>query len=273
MRKHLFVLATIVVLCGCNKTANYDPNNVNSNIVNGKNKNSSSRVATTKKGIGLSESGGFNDTQLQLLNISWYYNWGLTTAAHSTIPFVPMEWGTGGLSHLGHYTYLLGFNEPDNASQSNLSVTQALTYWPLLVSATTSLGSPAMAGNPISSGSWLQQFMNSTPTPKVDFITVHWYKGVDTARFYSDMISIHTIFNKPIWVTEFAPQTTSSSIAQPTKYSQAQVNRFITSVTRWMNAQSFIERYAWHDSKVGTSAIFTTAGALTPTGVNYAAAP
>ncbi len=273
MRKHLFIWATIVVLSGCSKTTNYDTNTANSNIANGKSNNSNSRIASPKKGIGLSESGGFNDTQLQLLNVSWYYNWGLTTAAHSTIPFVPMEWGTGGLSHLGHYTYLLGFNEPDNTSQSNLTAAQALTYWPTLVAATTYVGSPATAGSPNTSGSWLQQFMSSSPAPKVDFITVHWYKGVDTTRFYSDMISIHNLFNKPIWVTEFAPQTTSSSASQPTKYSQAQVNQFITSVTRWMNAQSFIERYAWHDSKAGTSAIFTTSGALTATGVKYAAAP
>ncbi len=268
MMKQLLLASAILVLFGCNKSSNYS-DSITTNTKVGT-KSNSERVVSGKKGIRLDESGGFNNTQIALLNVSWYYNWGLTTATGSTVPFVPMEWGTGGLSRLGSYTYLLGFNEPDNASESNLTAAQALTYWPRLVAASTYLGSPAMAGNPVTTGSWLQQFLGSLPTPKVDFVTVHWYKGVDTATFYSDMININRMFNKPIWVTEFAPQTASSSLSNPTKYTQAQVNQFITAVTRWMNAQTFIQRYAWHDSKTGTSAIFTSTGALTATGETYA---
>ena len=263
------VLITILFI-GCSKdggTTNSTNNNNNNNNNNGNN----NTTTVSKKGIGLSEKNGFNNTQLQLLNVSWYYNWGLTTAANSTVSFVPMEWGTGGLSSLGTYSYLLGFNEPDNASQANMTVVQAIGYWPTLVNATTKIGSPSMAGNPVTSGSWLQQFMQTTPAPKVDFITVHWYKGVDTAKFYSDMTAIYTLFNKHIWVTEFAPQTAAQSASNPTQYSQDQVNQFINSTTTWMNNQTFIDRYAWHDSQAGTSALFTTSGQLTATGSTYAA--
>jgi len=38
-----------------------------------------------------------------------------------------------------------------------------------------------------------------------------------------------------------------------------------------MNAQSFIQRYAWHDAESGTSAIFDQNGQLTATGQAYAA--
>jgi len=107
--------------------------------------------------------------------------------------------------------------------------------------------------------------------PKVDFITVHWYKGADTAKFMSDITAIYTLFNKPIWVTEFAPQTAAESATSPTQYSQAQVNQFMSSVTNWMNAQSFVQRYAWHDATAGTSAIFDQNGQLTATGQAYAA--
>ncbi len=258
-----------MLLFGCSKDGGSSSTAATGNNNGSGNNNSGSNTAVSKKGMGLNEKNGFNNTQLQLLNISWYYNWDLTTAANSTISFVPMEWGTGGLSSLTNYTYLMGFNEPDNASQSNLTVTQALGYWPTLVGATTNIGSPAMAGNPVNSGSWLQQFMQSSP--KVDFITVHWYKGVDTTTFYNDMTNIYNLFKKPIWITEFAPQTAAQSSANPTQYSQAQVNQFIVSVTNWMNSQSFVQRYAWHDSQAGTSAIFTTAGQLTATGLTYAA--
>ena len=85
------------------------------------------------------------------------------------------------------------------------------------------------------------------------------------------MTDIYNLFKKPIWVTELAPQTAAQSSANPTQYSQTQVDNFIKAVTTWMNNQSFIQRYAWHDSQAGTSAIFTSGGQLTATGQTYAA--
>lgn len=269
MKYFLFFLFSSIIFISCSKNADTSSSGSGTGSGSGSGSVSGTGTATSKKGIGLSEQNGFGSSQLQQLNVSWYYNWGLTTAANSTVAFVPMEWGTGGLSSLGTYSYLLGFNEPDNSSQSNLSVTQALSLWPTLVGASTNLGSPSMAGNPVTSGSWLQQFMQSSP--KVDFITVHWYKGVDTTKFYTDMTDIYNLFKKPIWVTELAPQTAAQSSANPTQYSQTQVDNFIKAVTTWMNNQSFIQRYAWHDSQAGTSAIFTSGGQLTATGQTYAA--
>jgi hypothetical protein len=36
-----------------------------------------------------------------------------------------------------------------------------------------------------------------------------------------------------------------------------------------MESNPMIIKYAWHNSKTGTSAIFTTTGQLTPTGITY----
>ena len=36
-----------------------------------------------------------------------------------------------------------------------------------------------------------------------------------------------------------------------------------------MNSNPMVERYAWRDSKSGTSAIFTIDGQLTETGITY----
>jgi hypothetical protein len=106
--------------------------------------------------------------------------------------------------------------------------------------------------------------------PKVDAIAVHWYKGADSARFIKDLEEIYVRFQKPLWVTEFAPQTNADSAANPTKFTQAQVNTFIAETTAFMEKTPWVERYAWHHSGVGTSALFTKDGQLTETGKAYA---
>ena len=42
-------------------------------------------------------------------------------------------------------------------------------------------------------------------SPKVDFIAIHWYKGINTDKFISDLTLIYKKFKLPIWVTEYAP--------------------------------------------------------------------
>lgn len=225
------------------------------------------RIPTSvKKGFGLPES-RLGAVQLDSLGAAWYYNWGPTTAITSTKTFVPMCFSLNTFPRLTTSSTLLGFNEPDNSSQSNIAVSAALTNWPTLVSRSTRLGSPASAGNPMTAGSWQEQFM--TANPKVDFICVHWYKGVNSTLFINDMKAIINKWHKPIWITEFAPQTTSSSTSAPTKYTQAQVNTFISTVVRWMETEPMVEKYAWHDSKTGTSALFDINGKLTATGIAY----
>ena len=46
------------------------------------------------------------------------------------------------------------------------------------------MGSPAMAGNPVT-GSWFPEFMAASP--QMDFIAVHWYKGARPEKFISDI--------------------------------------------------------------------------------------
>ena len=230
-----------------------------------------SYAASGKKGVGLTES-TWGATQLATLGVSWYYNWGPTTALTTPAQFVPMSYSGNSIAKLTTTSLsLLGFNEPDNINQSNMTVSDALTLWPSLVSKAVSIGSPATAEDPVT-GFWLTSFMSGAPTPKVDFVTLHWYKGPDVARFKKDVSALCSKFGKPVWVTEFAPQTTSSARSNPTKYTQTQVNSFLNSVISWMEQQSCVQRYAWHDAKSGTSALFNADGTLTETGRAYAAA-
>ena len=124
---------------------------------------------------------------------SWYYDWGATPsgiAAPSNVGFVPMIWGAADvtpatLSEVRQEgSTLLGFNEPDLGSQSNMTVAQALSLWPQLVATGMTLGSPAVADTAPLPAGWLDQFMHGAKSRgyRVNFITVHWYGGdFDTA--------------------------------------------------------------------------------------------
>lgn len=245
---------------------------------------SSSMTSTTvnpKKGFGLTETTlTANNPSVSLprllknLNVAWYYNWGASTQLVNTATFVPMSFGISDISQIPFGTATaLSFNEPDNSNQSNLSVTAAISAWPELAAKVSVLGAPATASDPLASGSWLSNFLGTSPAPSVDFVTVHWYKGSDSVRFENDIQSICNTFRKPVWVTEFAPQTVSESNANPIKYTQDQVSAFINTVVPWMNSNGCVQRYAWHDSKIGTSALFNAStGTPTATGFAYSAA-
>lgn len=222
-----------------------------------------------KKGVGLVESAGLGEIQLQNLQVAWYYNWGPKSAVQSRAEFVPMVFSARSIKADIQGPVVLGFNEPDNAKQSNMPVLQALGLWPPVLGKAHRVGAPAMAGNPVR-GDWLPAFMQARP--RVDFMTLHWYKGVDAAKFIRDVQAVCGAYNKPVWVTEYAPQTAAQAKDQPDKYSQTQVNRFIRETVAWMNASPCVERFAWHDAKRGTSALFDQQGALTATGLAYALA-
>lgn len=230
-----------------------------------------STLAQSKKGIGLTEKNGYGADQLQALNVSWYYNWGPVSQlqGHKLPEFIPMIFSKNSLSTKIHAPTLLGFNEPDNAKQSDMTVQEAISLWPQVTAKSERTGGPAMAGNPLS-GDWLPAFMRAGP--KVDFVTVHWYKGVRADKFIRDIRDICDTYEKPVWVTEFAPQTAAEGRNNPGKYTQSEVNQFIQEAVAWMNASNCVERFAWHDAKSGTSALFDERGGLTETGKAYASA-
>ena len=230
---------------------------------------SASHEPEGKKGIGLVESQGGNAQLLELLKVHWYYNWGATSQIKTSIPFVPMAFSIKRIDDVSDkLNVVLGFNEPDNSKQSDIDVADALKAWSRLVAKAQKIGAPAMAKDATKEGNWLPQFMASHP--KVDFVTVHWYKGVDAKKFIKDIQKVCDTYQKPVWVTEFAPQTASDSRDDPSRFSQTDVNEFIIKTTQWMEKSSCVAHYAWHDSKVGTSSLIQD-GKLTETGKTYAA--
>jgi hypothetical protein len=227
--------------------------------------------APRKKGVGLAESQGMGLRELSMLNVDWYYNWGARSDLPLGARFVPMAFSPQRVGDLpAHSRYLLGFNEPDNDKQANVKPELAYQSWPALTAKAEVIGSPALAKNPLGAGNWLSTFLGLGA--RVDFIAVHWYKGVDAHKLIADLQAICSAYGKPVWLTEFAPQTAAQARAEPQKFSQTQVDQFIGQSTAWLATSDCVQRYAWHDAKTGTSALFEN-GRLTVTGQTYAAVP
>ncbi|HXB49842.1 MAG TPA: glycoside hydrolase family protein [Streptosporangiaceae bacterium] len=214
-------------------------------------------ATSAKKGVSVWAFNGLHRA-LSKSGAAWYYNW---QAGHPGIKnprgvqFVPMIWGTGSVTkanlrqarHEGHY--LLGFNEPDNAGQSNMTVAQALHLWPRLMSTGMTLGSPAVATGAATPGGWLDRFMAGAVADhyRVNFIAVHWYggdfaTGAAVHQLEAYLRAIHARYRKPVWLTEFALMKFGASTTFPSARRQA---AFVKAATAMLQRLKFVQRYAW----------------------------
>jgi hypothetical protein len=218
--------------------------------------NHQSSATSPKKGVSTWEFSGLA-TALRDVGVSWYWNWAPhpTPGAGDSVEFVPMIWGAGAVTAetldraRRSGTVLLGFNEPDLASQSNMSVEQALDLWPQLQATGMRLGSPAPAFGGADPGGWLDRFLTGAAQRgyRVDFIALHWYgsdfspAAVGHLRAY--LQAVWERYHLPIWLTEFALiRWEPSGAVYPTGAEQA---AFIQGATRMLEDLSFVERYAW----------------------------
>ncbi|HEX3786374.1 MAG TPA: sigma-70 family RNA polymerase sigma factor [Pseudonocardiaceae bacterium] len=217
---------------------------------------------------------------------SWYYNWSSTRSnitAPAGVEYVPMIWGAGSVtaSTLAQAkqqgSELLGFNEPDESGQANMSVSQALDLWPQLEATGMRLGSPAVAFGGDTPGGWLDQFMSGAATKgyRVDFITLHWY-GSDfgsaaVGQLESYVKAVYNRYHKPIWLTEYALINFGSGAKYPT---QAQQAAFATGSTAMLDSLSYVERYAWFalPSQGDDTGLYSNGTTPTQVGVAYRAA-
>lgn len=205
--------------------------------------------------------------EVNLLNCSWYYNWESKKApGNGSAVFIPMNWGID--DHVSNPNgFLLGYNEPDNPHQGNIPVEkayQASKNW----KAKTMI-SPGMAGEPTRKDRpWFKKFIALGAT--FDAMAYHHYGNVNPDTFIASVQHTYNMFKKPIWVTEFAPQTHADAASSPHKYSQAQVDNFIIKSLTWMEATPWISGYAYHDPRNGVCALFTEDGKMTPSGKTYA---
>lgn len=102
---------------------------------------------------------------------SWYYNWGTQPSplghpecdgvpVPESPEFVPMIWGWYGqqLPPLPDYDTVLGFNEPNHASQANLSPEEAALGWMELQAAYPDKTLVSPSASPPNTEEWFDEF-------------------------------------------------------------------------------------------------------------------
>lgn len=132
------------------------------------------------------------------------------------------------------------------------------------------LGSPAMTNAPTGKA-WLTDFMSKVNASQIDFVVVHWY-GSDFAQLQSFLKDMHTTFNKPLWLNEFA----YSHQGQQPAPTAADVQAFMKQAIPFLDGCDYVERYAYFGAPtnvgdfVGSASNFSNGGqSLTDVGKLY----
>lgn len=229
-----------------------------------------------------------NDTwasRVSALNVYWHYSWGVDTnrTEPDSVRFVPMIWGkwslernlqkVDSLAKIGKVDHLLGFNEPDGKEQANMTVEESLSYWPKLMDLNIPLGSPACVH---ADNDWMKGFMARVEEKgyRVDFICVHWYGGANAQSLIDHLKSIHDLYNRPIWLTEFAPADWSASSPETSKVTKTKALAFMQQILPALEGMDYLHRYSWFSADpgsaaLGNSALFDSTGKLTLLGEYY----
>jgi hypothetical protein len=168
-----------------------------------------------------------------------------------------------------NYTHLLGFNEPDNAGQSNMNVSYALDLWPQLEAAGLPLGSPGCTEG--GTFSWLREFMAGARERKlrVDFLALHWYGDcTKPATLGSFLQQAHDEFKMPMWLTEFSCMRGDAALNA----------RFLHAALPILAGAAGLQRYAWFADRWPSDgsiyqgvSLLDAAGRLTVVGDIYSA--
>lgn len=223
--------------------------------------------------------------RLSALDAKWFYSWSadVPEGIPAGVSFVPMIWGNpkdpqiimqrAAAAKAAGIGDLLGFNEPEKKSQSNIRVEHALDAWPVLMETGMRLGSPGCVH---ADGDWMKEFMATADrrSLRVDFICVHSYHGPNADALVKRLEDIHRMFRRPIWITEFAVGDWQAESPQANRHKPDQVLRFMEAVLPSLEKLDFIERYAWFSAEtespaLGTSSLFQPDGSLTRLGECY----
>ena len=226
----------------------------------------------------------------KLQNVSWYYNWGQTENEACSDggggEFVPMVWGHTGSEQSAsgissaiasfvakHQPYVMGFNEPDNASQSNISVSTAINLWPSFLNASIQVISPATQAN-TTGMSWFSGFMTQANQAnlRIDVVGAHWYgwnsgsceSNASTLESYLKWVEGQT-GSRPIWLTEWGCLHDSAPDAQT-------VINFFKGAVAMFARHPRLRRYAWYPWSTNLD-LNNSDGSLTDLGKVFAAAP
>ncbi|VDI27440.1 Hypothetical predicted protein [Mytilus galloprovincialis] len=227
--------------------------------------------ASSKKGLALSGGSAYMcGDEFALTNVHWWYDWHMSPWEHhklncsNTIKsgYVPMVWGIRPhvdtpVYILDQAHYVLGFNEPNFPQQSNISPQDAATHWKTIENKAHGkvLVAPAVAPcthcnmNPFE---WLDQFFQHCNGCKVDHISTHAY-WCHADQIMNYLKQLWDRYHKPIWLTEFACQYSTSTTTQL---------HFMKEILPKLEAATYVFRYSWFNSRRTGNAHTTKAVSL-----------
>ena len=289
-RNILYSLAIIIIISvfgACQKTAHSPATGKTDSTTNLT--TDTTPTTSAKKGSDFSTNmtyGTWNGDVVALQSF-WYYTWGtpMPSPSPQNCEFVSMFWGAANvtpqniaavqqLAAQGSVKYVLGFNEPDQSGQSNMTVSQALALWPQLQSIGLPLGSPAVSWPTVQ---WFTDFMDSVAAEhlRVDFICVHMYVGTDDVSFVQTLQQVYNQYHLPIWVTEFATADWNATTPAANMYTAADAMGFMQRLLPQLDSLSYVQRYSWFSgdptsAQLWPSALIASNGSLSPLGTWYA---
>ncbi|KAH0587346.1 hypothetical protein J132_09512 [Termitomyces sp. J132] len=160
---------------------------------------------------------------------------------------VPMLWGEKQISDFarivvdGYAHAALGFNEPNQQGQSDMTPQRAAQVWQQYIQPLKAKGysliSPAPTNAP-SGKTWLQEFFSACGGCTFDGLAVHFY-GTDPQAFIDYLTEMHNAFGLPIWVTEYACQNFGGGA----QCDEGQVWNWMKTTKTFMDNTSWVTAY------------------------------
>ncbi|KDQ55080.1 glycoside hydrolase family 128 protein [Jaapia argillacea MUCL 33604] len=237
---------------------------------------------------GLAWPNGDYDDMGQYLStgkVSWYYTWNPAAINEDDeAESVPMLWGATQVNQWTSsvnstisskkVTAVLGMNEPNEVSQSNLTAQQGAVMWKTYIEPLKSrgvrLGTPATTSAP-SGIQWVKDWLVACDGGcTVDFVALHWY-DVNATNFIEYIQEFHNTFQKPIWVTEWDCQNNNT----PQQCSLQDIMSFMNITQSFMDNTDWVERYAWFGAMENlqgvnpSNALMDSSGKITALGRQY----
>ena len=214
----------------------------------------------------------------QKLNVGWYYDWNIAHDSSPDLEYVPIKQKRGwpGLRQdwkARGSTHLLGYNEPDQKEQANLTVDEAIAGWPELLGTGLRLGAPAVSDGGLG---WLYEFIEKADAAglRVDFVPVHYYRAAANpgdergaaTQFYNFLKAVHDRVKRPLWVTEWNNGANWTKAPDPT---YAQEKAAVAKMIEMLDKTPFVERYAIYNWVEDVRNVQRKDGSLTPAGEAY----
>jgi hypothetical protein len=225
--------------------------------------------------------------------VAWWYNWDTQSpGGDPRVEYVPMLWGGGSLDRTLPATarYVLGFNDPDLKTQSDLAPEQAAADWPAVEAKARAAGIPLVSPSVGDCGSagdaspcavpaitdaytYLKDFFAACSGCQVDYVGVHASMcDVSSLQAYLEgnvetggALEGFTQFGRPLWVTELGCDATHSAADQ---------QAYMEAAVPYLESNPDVVRYAWFSAMPIPSAQLTNAdGSLTALGSTYVSLP